>query len=303
MYKVTEGKIVKREFATYNPLSIFVYFVAVTGMSMSVSSPVIIVLSLIAALFYAGILGGAKAVKTNALISVVTIFFITLINTLFTHRGETVLFYINYNGITAEAITFGVFSGFMFSGILVWFYCFGKVVTGEMIMYLFSGISSFLALLISMILRYIPLLKNRYDEVSMGQFSLNSAEKPGLFKRISMALKKISVLISWSLEASIESADSMAARGYGLKGRTSFHIYKIEKRDIVFMSLIVISTAVSMYILKVFDGEIQFYPLVKFPSYEVIDIAGIILFAAVISIPALLDAVGEIRWKKSELKI
>ena len=38
-------------------------------------------------------------------------------------------------------------------------------------------------------------------------------------------------MITWALENAIETADSMKSRGYGLKGRTAFSIYRFDERD------------------------------------------------------------------------
>lgn len=41
----------------------------------------------------------------------------------------------------------------------------------------------------------------------------------------------LSILVTWALENAIETSDSMRSRGYGLKGRTAFSIYKFTKKD------------------------------------------------------------------------
>lgn len=50
-----------------------------------------------------------------------------------------------------------------------------------------------------------------------------------LFQRIRNAVKILSIMITWSLENAIETADSMKSRGHGLKGRTSYSLYKFDK--------------------------------------------------------------------------
>ena len=41
----------------------------------------------------------------------------------------------------------------------------------------------------------------------------------------------LSILVTWALENAIETSESMRSRGYGLKGRTAFSIYKFTKKD------------------------------------------------------------------------
>ena len=38
-------------------------------------------------------------------------------------------------------------------------------------------------------------------------------------------------MVTWALENAIETADSMKSRGYGLKGRTAFSLFRMEERD------------------------------------------------------------------------
>lgn len=262
------------------------------------SSPFIMAVFTGCGWIYAIYLKGARAIKSNLLMTVPVVLFITLFNTLFTHQGNTILFYINNNPITKEAITFGIFSGFMFANVLIWFSCFNRVVNGEMIMYLFSGISSFFGLLISMILRYIPLLRKRYGDVTAGQRCIyGGAEQKGV-ERLKILLKKLSILTSWSLESSIESADSMAARGYGLKGRTSFLLYKIELRDILMILFIVLLAAGVVILAAAGHSEIVFYPQIAIPAIDAQgEISGLIFLLLAI-MPILTDISGEIRWKK-----
>ena len=40
-----------------------------------------------------------------------------------------------------------------------------------------------------------------------------------------------SIVVTWSLESGIITADSMRCRGYGLPGRTSFSLYRFDRRD------------------------------------------------------------------------
>lgn len=51
------------------------------------------------------------------------------------------------------------------------------------------------------------------------------------FKKVRYALNMVSILVTWALENAIETADSMKSRGYGLKGRTAFSIYRFNRRD------------------------------------------------------------------------
>ena len=63
------------------------------------------------------------------------------------------------------------------------------------------------------------------------------------------AVKILSIMITWSLENAIETADSMKSRGHGLKGRTSYSLYKFDKRDAIMLCAILFSGTVLMILL------------------------------------------------------
>ena len=52
-----------------------------------------------------------------------------------------------------------------------------------------------------------------------------------IIQRARHGIRIVSIMITWALENAIETADSMKSRGYGLKGRTSFSIFRFDDRD------------------------------------------------------------------------
>ena len=52
-----------------------------------------------------------------------------------------------------------------------------------------------------------------------------------VWQRARKAVTIFSIMVTWALENAIETADSMKSRGYGLKGRTAFSIFRMEERD------------------------------------------------------------------------
>ncbi len=288
----------QREFLTYNPIAIFIYFMLLVGIVISTASPAVLFVSVAVSLFYIFMLGGIKSLIKNILMMIITVFFITLINILFTHRGNTNLFNIGENAVTLEALLFGLFAGCVFANIIVWFECLNKILNGEMILYLFSRISSFFALFVSMIFRYIPLLRKRYAEISNVQRCMGVTENGSLLKKIKTTARRTSILISWSLEASIETADSMAARGYGLKGRSTYSMYKFILRDLFLTFLMILFACISLFFMKKYDVEVIFYPSVEYPQCDLHFIVVLLSFFALSMIAPILDLIGDIKWKR-----
>jgi energy-coupling factor transport system permease protein len=67
-----------------------------------------------------------------------------------------------------------------------------------------------------MSLRLIPRMKRRVIAIASAQKTIgNDVFAGGLKVRLKNGIKILSALTTWSLENSIETADSMNARGYG----------------------------------------------------------------------------------------
>lgn len=115
------------------------------------------------------VLGGWKSIRFNLIFAVPVLFLTMIINPLSNHRGVTVLFYLNDNAITLEAILYGLASAAMLVSVVMWFSCFNKIMTSDKIIYLFGRMIPVIALLLSMCFRFIPLLKARFREIHDGR--------------------------------------------------------------------------------------------------------------------------------------
>ena len=227
-----------------------------------------------------------------------------LINVLFVHDGDTVLCFIHGNRITAEALIYGISAAVMLSSVLIWFTSFNCVMTAEKLIFLFGRAAPVLGLTLSMIFRYIPLLRARYGEISMGQRCLGRGKvedtKPPLKMRMRQAGKNASILISWSLESSIESADSMEARGYGLRGRTSFNLYRFSRRDTAMMVWLCVLGALCIAGCALHKTEAWFYPVYKLHPFDMMTAVTLIAFILMAATPLIMDIAGELRWERLE---
>ena len=90
-----------------HPLLNFVYFAVIIGVTMFSNHPAILLSSFITAWFYSVLLKGKKAMRFNFMVLLPMILITVLLNALNVHNGVTVLFYLNGNRITLEAIIFG----------------------------------------------------------------------------------------------------------------------------------------------------------------------------------------------------
>ncbi|MFT8887326.1 MAG: energy-coupling factor transporter transmembrane component T [Ethanoligenens sp.] len=278
-------------FKTYHPIVNFAFFVAVIICTLWMMHPVFLAISLLAAFLYPLLLKGARALRFNLLFALPMLVVIAVLNPLFVHQGMTMLFYINDNPITLEAILYGVAAAVMLVSVLLWFSSYNEVVTSDKFLYLFGRAMPSLALLLSMTLRLIPRLKTQIGRISQAQKAIGLGAGTGnVFQRARNGLRILSILITWALENAVETADSMKARGYGLHGRTAFSIFRFDRRDAACLAVIGAAAAVCMAGQAAGAAYVQYYPDVKWVMHPFT-----IVMAAAYALLCFWPAVLEIR--------
>jgi len=295
----------KDSFSSCHPFINMIYFIAVIIFSMFFLHPVLLAISLIAAILYSTYLNGIKAVRFNLFMMLPTMIVAASINPMFSHSGVTILFYLdNGNPITLESILYGVAVGCMFISVIIWFSCYNAVMTSDKFIYIFGRIMPSLSLIFSMVLRFVPKFKNQIREISYAQKCIGKVPTNGnIFNRIKYGVNIISILITWALENGIETADSMKSRGYGLKGRTSFSIFRFDSRDkillLVFILCIVIIT------IGTFQGitSIKFFPGILIKPISVLNIVVYIAYGILLFTPLILNKLEDMKWKSIKSNI
>ena len=302
-----EGLKGNSTFSKFHPVVNLTYYVLAIGLTMFSMSPWFLGVTFVLAWVYSVLLKGAPVIRTNLILLFWIVLVMALINVIFVHDGETVLFYLRGNAVTAEALIYGISAAVMLGSVVIWFTSFNVIMTAEKLIYLFGRAAPVMGLTLSMIFRYIPLLRQRYREVAMGQQCLwapeENGKKPPLLRRLRRAGKNVSILISWSLESSIESADSMEARGYGLRGRTSFHLYRFDRRDVIAEAWLIALGTICAVGWAMKKTEVWFYPSYQMHPFDWLTAVTLAAFAALLATPVVVDIAGERKWKRSDVTI
>ncbi|MEE0869456.1 MAG: energy-coupling factor transporter transmembrane component T, partial [Ruminococcus sp.] len=185
------------------------------------------------------------------------------------------------------------------SSAALWFSCFHKVMTSDKFVYLFGRVIPSLSLVLSMALRFVPKFSAQFRNVRNAQRCIGRDVFDGsLINRIKNGIRIISIMLSWSMENAIETADSMKSRGFGLKGRTAYSIYKFDRRDLIVLimvSLLGVSVSVSA-IMGVID--FNYYPSIKGNLADVLSLVTFFLYGILMLIPTILNAGEGIKWKR-----
>lgn len=239
------------------------------------TEPWVILCSLAGGLTFCAMTGGAKnQLKTT--LFVVAVFTVT--NPLFSHRGEQVLFYLNHNAVTLDAILLGARIGGMLAASLCWFSAFGRVLDTERLVYLLGKAFPKTAMLLSSALRMIPLAKRRFTAVGEAREAADLGGEGGT-ARMRFAGGNLSVSLGMTLESAVQSGNSMKARGFGLPGRTAYILFRFAPCDGVLLAGVLFLTVLSAWGI-LFEIPVLF-----------------ICFGVLCALPSLGEGREKLRWR------
>ncbi|NLZ47101.1 MAG: energy-coupling factor transporter transmembrane protein EcfT, partial [Clostridiales bacterium] len=199
--------------------------------------------------------------------------------------------------VTLEAIIYGLAIGIMIVGTILWFSCFTKIMTSDKIIYIFGKVLPKISLIITMALRFIPRFKKQMKQVGMSQKTLGMFSKESYFDRIKFKLKVFVAVLGWSIENSVETADSMRSRGYGLKSRTSFSVFKMRSGDVLLLVLTLALTAVVFIAQILVKTSFQFYPKITGIQGSLLSVFSYCAFGFLSILPFILETMEDIKWK------
>lgn len=291
-------------FKTYHPIVNFCYFLAVIIFTVFSMHPLFLVITLLASFTYSVVLNGLASLKSNLRFLIPMLILMAIINPLFVHKGVTILFYLNDNAITLEAIIYGIAAGIMMISAIMWFKSINYIMTSDKVVYLFGRIIPALSLVLSMTFRFVPLFKKKFRSISEGQRNIGRGfSQGGIFKRAKQFMREFSILITWSMENSIETSDSMRARGYGLPHRSSFSIYRFDRRDAITLTIIVTLSSIVSVGCYFGMNNIIYYPAIDIEHITIMSAVVYIAYFILLMIPITIDLLEEYKWKSLSSKI
>jgi len=279
-----------------NPMVTVLYFLFVLSVSMFTMNPVILGVSLVFSVLFFCLMDKKGGFKRH-IWYIVLLVVLTLINPLVYHNGVTVLFILNDNPVTLEALLYGLVSAVKIVSALYWFRSFSLIMTEDKLLYCMGRLSPKTALVLSMTLRYVPLFKAQAGKVSASQKAIGFYKEDSLIDRVRGALRIFSILVTWALENGIITADSMGARGYGTGRRTSFSLIRFTKNDAILLSVLAVLFVPAGLFVFLKQGEPVFYPAIIFPASGLKAWAAYLVFTLLALVPELLLLEDRLSWK------
>lgn len=291
-------------FDSYHPMINLIYFAAAVVLTVWFNNPVFVGISYVCAFLYAVKLKGLRALIFNTCLLIPMAVY-TWWYSYYNHFGVTVIGE-NFTGnsITAEAICFGLERAVTAGAVIMFMSCFLAVFSSDKVVYVFGRISPKLSLFISVILRAVPRIKKYAGKINTAQKGVGrGTSQGGVLRRLKNSIRLLSVLVTWTLENFVESSQSMQSRGYSLKGRTAFSIYRFDNRDrAVVISFFALLTVIMMaWALNqthiYYDPEIIMMP-VTWVSYVFY-----FAYTLFLLLPMILQTAGEIKFRRLQKTI
>ena len=282
-----------------HPVSAFVFFALVFVVTLGTWSPFLCGVSILCALALDVRLRGKRALRSFFAFVLPVILLVTLFNLFFAHYGVTVLFVLKSgNSVTLEAGVCGFVYGVRTACTLIWLFCFNEIMSEDKFIFLFGKFAPRLALVLSMALRFIPLFFESAQEIEDARHGIGMDSKSGsVFARLKNSSHAFSILVTRSLEHAVDTADSMAARGYSLKGRTNCSFYPFRAFDAVLLAVSV-AGALSVF---VFSKSLfaSYNPVIEIAPVSPQGVFACCLFFAMCVLPLAFDLREEKLWSIS----
>jgi len=292
-----------KTFERYHPIVLFVYFAIVVMMTMFFMHPVYLAISLLGAVSLNIALQGRMFAKSLKMY-VPVFLLIMMVNPLISHNGEIVLLYINYNPITLEAIAYGLAMAVMLVSVMLWCSCYNSVMTSDKFLYLFGRVSPVFSLVLSITMRLIPRFAYQLKLIAQSQKTIGMDYTVGSLRhRIRCIMQILSILITWALENAIDTADSMKARGFGLQKRTAFSLFVFQKRDGIWLAILIILIAISGGGGLIGRATFYYYPTFSEVAWSLPHLFFYSVYALLMMIPVGIEIAGGMKWRYLKSKI
>ncbi len=202
-------------------------------------------------------------------------------NPLFVYRGDTVLFQIGGMTCTLEALLYGLCNGALLMDMVLLFSLFQRYFGREHWIYLFGNIAPKIGVLFSMSLSFFPKFQKHGKELYEIQKQLFTQSA------VRRALKVFNMETTWAFESSVDTLDSMNARGFGIGRRSHFHLFSFERMDGIHLIEVLALFGLNLFLIQTKYHKFYFYPYIAFTPWNMSDFLAILLLGLLVILPFL----------------
>ncbi|NLN86235.1 MAG: energy-coupling factor transporter transmembrane protein EcfT [Syntrophomonadaceae bacterium] len=276
-----------------HPLTTVVFVAVVFVLALVFSHPVYLLgLLLVIGTVIVGA-GHYREWKSYLKFSLVMIAIIIIVNGLFVHVGQTIIFTspdllgrgrIN---VSLEALAFGAGMGIRLLVIISAFCLYTCAVHPDKVMKLF-GRGSKSVLIMTLSTRLFPLMvKDYYRIIEVQRCRGVKFDQGRWWQRARNLLPIVSILLVSSLERALQLAESMHARGYGSGPRTSYSRELWRPRDYLILTTVGVGLVLGIWAALQGWSSYSYYP--RLPAIQSADVEMTGLIVLMLMVPAVLN--------------
>lgn len=281
----------------FHPYVLFIYYICTGSFIMYFNHPIFLITALILLIIVNVSHDRGAALKKWTIPLTLMGLMIIVLNPFLVSRGTHILFYFRGKQVTVEAVIYGTVMSLSLVTIIMMFVSFNLILNGNKFLYIFSKILPRTAFLILLSIRYIPLLKRRYDEIAAVQHVRGMTVSGGtLLNRAKNGMSMIKILLTWSLEEAIQTADAMKARGYGLGKKSSYIPYHMGRQDWGWLVTMLLSFIICIAGGMLGYGKIVIYPELGPLSLYPLDWVVYVCMIILIAFPLIVEGRELLRW-------
>ena len=236
-----------------------VLFAGVVALSMLAVHPVLVAVSLAGALAFSLLARGAAATVRGLVWQLPLLALVCLANPLFSASGSTLLLKLGPRSVYLESLAYGATMGALMVAVVLWFEGAAAVLLQDRLLALAPRRARALPLVAGMVAQLVPQLLRRSRDVR-ATIAACTVAGPRPAARDAL-MRTSSLLLSWSLEESLERADSMRARGWESgRPRTCYRPERLRGRDVVALCGIAALLALAAACALLLCADWRFYP-------------------------------------------
>lgn len=294
-----EGATLK-ELSRLHPFAAAAYFAAVLFFSMFVFHPLLLSISLSGAIFLGIWARSARTIFYWMLGLLPGLVLVVFLNVFFGPQTGKILYQNTFFAVHQASLVTGLLFAALLLAMVLWFASFQVVLTKDKILYVCGRLFSSLGLLLSMIFRLVPIFSRQLKKIQLTQRSLGFPQKT-LREKTAFQKRVYTLLFTWGGEYAVQMTDSMRARGYGTKKRTTFnpfYSWRTAWKSLAFILLV--STAAAWCLRGEFGMRFFAEGFSERPSQ--LALVGNLLFLLLVFLPVWLHLAEIFIWRHAQTR-
>lgn len=231
----------------------------VIALSMLAVHPVFVGISLAGALAFSLAVRGAAPTARGLVWQLPLLALVCLLNPIFSASGSTLLLKLGPRSVYLESLAYGATMGALMVAVVLWLEGASAVLTQDRLLALAGRRARAVPLVAGTTFQLVPQLLRRARVVRSTLAACTAAgTRPSLRDEL---VRTSTMLLTWSLEDSVERADSMRARGWesGI-ARTQYRSERLRSRDIAALVGIAVLLALCTACAWTACSSWRFYP-------------------------------------------